>query len=209
MVKRIKSPISVSAQPFSLEEMHDLSKHVDRISISLDCFTRDLFNCYKSYYDWDLHWTRLKKAVEIFGKDHVISHVIVGLGETEQEAVETMYDLFNIGATPSLFAFTPIKGTYLESMRSPDLGQYRRIQIARYLLSKKMIEPSEICYRDGRIISFGGLENEVKTHTFQTWGCPNCNRPYYNEIPGKTIYNYPYNIFEEMLPGLISEAKLE
>ena len=26
---------------------------------------------------------------------------------------------------------------------------------------------------------------------FQTSGCPGCNRPYYNERPGRTMFNYP------------------
>jgi biotin synthase-related radical SAM superfamily protein len=26
---------------------------------------------------------------------------------------------------------------------------------------------------------------------FKTSGCPDCNRPFYNESPGETIYNYP------------------
>ena len=26
---------------------------------------------------------------------------------------------------------------------------------------------------------------------FQTSGCPDCNRPYYNEKPSGPIYNYP------------------
>jgi len=209
MVKRIHSPLSVSAQPFSMEEMHDLSKHVDRISISLDCFTKELFNRYKSFYDWELHWTRLKKAVEIFGKNHVISHLIVGLGETEREAVDTLKELFDIGVSPSLFAFTPLKGTALESKPPPELGKYRRIQIARYLLSKDEITPEEIIYSDGRIVSFGDAIDKVRPYAFQTWGCPNCNRPYFNEIPGRVIYNYPKSIDEELLPRLISEANLK
>ncbi|HPR41564.1 MAG TPA: radical SAM protein [Candidatus Methanofastidiosa archaeon] len=209
MVKKIKSPLSVSAQPFTLEEMHDLSKYVDRISISLDCLTKDLFSKYKSYYDWDLHWTRLKRAVEIFGRDNVISHVIVGLGETEREAVNTMQELFDIGAMPSLFAFTPIKGTKLENRPQPDLGTYRRLQIARCLLSKGSIMPEEITYDGGKISSFGDVLGEVDTRAFQTWGCPHCNRPYFNEVPGKTIYNYPNDIDQAKLPELISEAQLK
>ena len=47
-----------------------------------------------------------------------------------------------------------------------------------------------------RIIDFG-IDNDKLHHIiqsgipFQTTGCPNCNRPFYNERPGKKLYNYP------------------
>ncbi|MBN1786642.1 MAG: hypothetical protein JW825_06635 [Candidatus Methanofastidiosa archaeon] len=208
MVKRIKAPISVSAQPFSLEEMHELSRYVEKISISLDCFTKEIFSRHKSFYDWELHWTRLKKAVEIFGKNNVISHMIVGLGETEKEAVNTMYDIFSAGALPSLFAFTPLKGTKLSNRHPPDIGKYRRLQIARQLLQKRVIDPDDIQYEKGRIASFGDGILEVGVEAFETQGCPHCNRPYYNESPGKTLYNHPFGLKEERLHQLISEADL-
>jgi biotin synthase len=28
--------------------------------------------------------------------------------------------------------------------------------------------------------------------SFMTRGCPDCNRPYYNERPGGPMYNYPF-----------------
>ena len=209
MVKRIKAPISISAQPFSLEEMHDLSKYVDKISISLDCFTRDLFKQYKSFYDWDLHWTRLKKAVEIFGTGNVISHLIVGLGESEFDAVKTMDKLFKCGALPSLFAFTPIKGTKLYKMDPPKLGKYRRLQIVRHLLLKDKLSINDIKFDRGRIVSIGDSIDHIESDAFRTQGCPDCNRPYYNEVPGHTIYNYPYELPDENLKDLLKEAGLE
>lgn len=208
MVKRIKAPISISAQPFSLEEMHELAKHVDKISISLDCFTRGLFKKYKSFYDWDLHWTRLKKAVEIFGDGNVISHLIVGLGESEADAVYTMDKLFKCGVLPSLFAFTPMKGTRLSNMGPPQLETYRRLQIVRHLLYKDKLSVGDIQFESGRIVSIGNSIDDIGPNAFRTQGCPNCNRPYYNEVPGRTIYNYPYVPPEEQVECLLKESKL-
>ncbi len=37
---------------------------------------------------------------------------------------------------------------------------------------------------------------------FRTSGCPDCNRPYYNERPGGPLYNYPR-------PLTASEARRE
>jgi biotin synthase len=36
-----------------------------------------------------------------------------------------------------------------------------------------------------------------KSEAFQTTGCPNCNRPYYNEKPSGPIYNYPKDLTEK------------
>ncbi|MCK4366835.1 MAG: hypothetical protein KAW84_02670, partial [Thermoplasmata archaeon] len=42
----------------------------------------------------------------------------------------------------------------------------------------------------------GALE---KGDAFCTSGCPGCNRPFYNERPGCTPFNYPENLTEEQL----------
>jgi biotin synthase len=47
-----------------------------------------------------------------------------------------------------------------------------------------------------RIIGFGiekeALEKVVSTgKPFLTSGCPDCNRPFYNEKPSGPLYNYP------------------
>ena len=37
----------------------------------------------------------------------------------------------------------------------------------------------------------GLLGSIINGQAFQTSGCDDCNRPYYNERPGGLIYNYP------------------
>ena len=51
-------------------------------------------------------------------------------------------------------------------------------------------------YDEGKIIGFGvdkeTMSNVLKDgKAFQTSGCPDCNRPYYNERPSGPFYNYP------------------
>lgn len=210
IVRQIRAPVSVSAQPFTLEEMRSLSRHVDHISISLDCFTPSLFERYKSFYNWELHWARMRKAVEIFGRRKVISHLIVGLGETEEEAVATMAELVDMGVLPSLFAFTPVRGTAMAQTTPPDLGAYRRLQIARQLLVDGTVAAGDIACRNGRIVSYGtDILCHVGPRTFMTQGCPHCNRPYYNEVPGRELYNYPGPVTEERVRKLIAQAGVE
>ena len=67
-------------------------------------------------------------------RGNVSTHVIVGLGETEKEAVEVVQKCVDMGVLPALFAFTPVRGTALEAESPPNLEVYRRIQLARYLI---------------------------------------------------------------------------
>ncbi len=77
---------------------------------------------------------QLNEALEVFGKGNVSTHVIVGLGETEKEAVEVIQRCVDMGVLPALFAFTPVRGTALEAKSPPKLESYRRVQLARYLI---------------------------------------------------------------------------
>jgi biotin synthase len=43
---------------------------------------------------------------------------------------------------------------------------------------------------------------------FLTSGCPNCNRPYYNEKPSGPIYNYPRGLTEKEFSFILHELGL-
>jgi biotin synthase-related radical SAM superfamily protein len=55
----------------------------------------------------------------------------------------------------------------------------------------------DVCFDRKDCISDFGVDEEVSMRIVQTGepfltsGCPNCNRPYYNEKPSGPIYNYP------------------
>ena len=192
IVEDINNKISVSAQPFSEEELKTLSKKIERVGISLDCANKDLFEKIKPTYSWNGHWKKLEKAVEVFGEFMVTSHLIVGLGETEEDMVKVIQRLHSKKIRPSLFAFTPLKGTPLETKERPSLKKYRKLQLAYHLITEDI--SAKFKFKNGNITEFGVkiedfIENPV---IYTTRGCPQCNRPYFNESPGETIYNYPY-----------------
>jgi biotin synthase len=207
LVREIKSrvdlPISISCQPLNLKLMKTLAEYgVDRISIPLDASTKKVFNAIKGSliggpYDWDKQRDALREAVKIFGDGYVSTHLIVGLGETEKEIVQTIQWCVNQKIYPGLFAFTPIPGTILENKTQPSILSYRRIQIAHYLITKRKTSLEKMMFDiENNIMSFGvtkeKLRNSVKSgKPFITSGCPDCNRPYYNEKPGGPLYNYP------------------
>jgi biotin synthase-related radical SAM superfamily protein len=201
-------PVSVSCQPLNAENMQRLVKaNVDRIGIALDAATEKLFNQVKGAkangpYCWNEQFRQLREAVSLFGKGN-ITHLIIGLGETEKEAVSLIQQCADMGVLPALFAFTPIRGTKMESKSQPALAAYRRIQLARYLIANGNATLTDMNFDvAGRISSFGidkaKLTRIVETgKPFLTSGCSDCNRPFYNEKPSGPIYNYPRNLRRE------------
>ncbi|MFP3347441.1 MAG: radical SAM protein [Sulfolobaceae archaeon] len=142
---------------------------VDYLGVGLDT-VKSMWREVRKPYSYERYMDFIKDAVDVFGHRHVYVHLIVGLGESEEEMVNTMKELYALGAEVALFAFTPVKGTPYEKKERPSLEYYRRIQALRYKLST-------------------GKDGE---EAFLTSGCPSCDRPYYNESPlDKELYNIP------------------
>ncbi|WP_461866638.1 radical SAM protein [Thermococcus sp.] len=193
-------PVSVSITPVEeavLKRFKELG--VDYIGIGLDVASERLYPKIKdSLYSWEDMWRFTEESIEVFGKGKAFVHIIIGLGENDREVIETIQRVYDIGAEVSLFAFTPIKGTRLENLNPPPLERYRKIQIALYLIRKGITHLEDIKFReDGSLISFGvgkeKLREILKDEAFRTYGCPGCNRPYYNERPQREPYNFPFN----------------
>ena len=199
----IKVPISISCQPLNRENMQRLADAgAERIGIPLDAVTEELFNKVKGSsaggpYVWEEQFKLLSEAVEVFGKGKVSTHLIVGLGENEKEIVETIQKCVDMGVLPALFAFTPILGTALENNPQPPVPAYRRVQLARRLIFHRVARYEDMHFDEKDCISDFGVDKEDLMNVIQTGepfltsGCPNCNRPYYNEKPSGPIYNYP------------------
>lgn len=213
LVKEIKKhaaiPVSVSCQPLNKENIQLLAKAgVDRLGIALDAATEALFNKVKGKgaggpYSWENQFCMLSEAIAVFGRGNVSTHVIVGLGETEKEAAQIIQKCVDMSVLPALFAFTSIRGTALENNSPPPLESYRRVQLARYLMVKGSSRFEDMSFdNEGKITSFG-LANQTLNSIiegdapFLTSGCPDCNRPFYNEKPSGPIYNYPRKISHE------------
>ena len=192
-----KIPVSVSIVPVPRESMIALrDAGVDIISIALDAANPDIFERVKgkgvgNRFTWDGHWNALRIARDIF--QEVNTHLIVGMGESDEELVSVMRELKEMGITTALFSYTPVQGG-----TAPDIGRYRAVQLARYIIYRG---GGEIVIRDGKIQGFildSALKQEVRRGVpFLTSGCPGCNRPFYNERPGGVIYNYPRMLTEK------------
>jgi biotin synthase len=137
------------------------------------------------------------------------------LGESERDVVRIIQRLVERGVLPALFAFTPVRGTAMEEHARPSVESYRRVQLARYLIVNGISSFGDLRFDgDGRIVDFGvekeALQSIVNAgRPFLTTGCPDCNRPFYNEKPSGPIYNYPRSLDEEEKAEIWNQLKSE
>jgi biotin synthase len=190
-------PLSVSIRPRNLKEVRLLfEKGVSRLGLALDVVNEaDYQKIKKANYQEFLKFL-LKVSKEFPGR--ITTHLIIGFSETEKQVVELIKKLHENQITVSLFAFTPVPGTALAKQKPPQLAKYRRIQLAKFLITGVWQYRFKFNKQD-ELISVGWkkkdlLEKLYGTSLFQTCGCTGCNRPYYNERPGDMLYNYPYKL---------------
>ncbi len=214
ITKRLKEetdlPISVLVAPTLICDHNSLgamkNAGADRVGIAIDAATLELFDRLRGKgvegpHRWDHYWDVVRMAVGVFGKFHVGIHLIVGLGETEKEMVETIQKGQEMGAYTHLFSFYPEKGSPMENHSPPPISQYRRVQLARWIINESLGSLNQMKFDEtGRLVDFG-MEVTPLIHTrepFMTSGCPGrdgkvaCNRPYGNERPSAPIRNFPF-----------------
>lgn len=190
-------PVSVSMPPWGADFMEELRvAGAERLTVPLDCASPRLFTAVKGRGMPECLGA-LSHAVKVFGRGMVGTHVIVGLGETEEEAVNLIGSLLRMGVMPSLFAFTPVKGTTMEGGRPPPVATYRRLQLALYIMADSGAESEGFSFDNhGSITGYPVEKKAIEAivrggKPFETKGCPGCNRPYFNERVSGPVYNFP------------------
>jgi biotin synthase len=191
----------------------------DRVGIAMDAATPELFEHLKGKgvggpHRWDHYWDVVRMAMGIFGEFHVGIHLIVGLGETEKKMVEAIQMGQTMGAHTHLFSFFPEKGSPMEGHSPPPLSQYRRIQLARWIINEASGSLDHMRFdEEGKLVDFGiNIEPLLQGgKPFMTSGCPGkngqvaCNRPYGNERPSGPIRNFPFIPEPEDIKEIISQ----
>ncbi|MGQ9682232.1 MAG: radical SAM protein, partial [Anaerolineae bacterium] len=197
-------PISILATPGALRGRSDMEQlreaGADRLGIAVDAATPELFARHRPGLRWERYWRAVEEGASVFGLYHVGVHLIVGLGETEQQMVQAMQAVRGRGACTHLFSFYPEAGSRLESGPRPPMGQYRRVQLARQIIDEGLGSAEDMIFNEaGQITAFGiDIEPLLRSGAaFMTSGCPGadgrvaCNRPFGNERPGEPWRNYP------------------
>lgn len=219
-ISMLVAPTLVSPELYKREFEALRDAGAGRIGIAVDAGTPELFEVCRGAgvggpHRWDRYWQSVEAALDVFGEGMVGIHLIVGLGETEREMVETIQRARDLGARTHLFSFFPEKGSALAEGTQPPVGRYRRVQLARFLVDEGRTTARDMSFDgSGRITGFGVLDAALDDAVasglpFRTSGCPGtsgdiaaCNRPYANCLPGGEIRNFPFQPDEDDV-GLI------
>lgn len=198
VIEAVKSatdvPLDAAILPPTMDHVSELiAAGVDHVGFGLDAACERAF-CRLKGGDWARSLHLIQETARRH-PGHAAAHLIVGLGETEREMAGTIQTLHDWNVTVGLFAFTPVRGTEMEHTPPPPLALYRRLQAARHFIVHGLARADGFSFSpEGRLLDFG-LPNLPELLSdglaFQTSGCPDCNRPYYNERPAGPLYNYP------------------
>jgi biotin synthase-related radical SAM superfamily protein len=203
-------PISALIAPTLIRDLNRLDEiaeaGADMIGVAVDAATPELFERYRGHgvsgpHRWEHYWATLERSAAVMGRHKVGVHLIVGLGETEEEMIATIQRAHDLGAHTHLFSFYPEAGSPMQDHPQPSYGHYRRVQLARYIINNEHGRHEAMRYNEaGQIIDFGTETDELIRwgEPFLTSGCPGpdgrvaCNRPFGNERPGRAIRNYAF-----------------
>ena len=194
-----------------LEAVRDAG--VENMTVAVDCSTPELFDEMRGKtamgpHQWDKYIEGIQTAVDVMGPgiNSVGVHLIIGLGETEEEAIRFIEECYDMGARVHLFSFYPEAGSPMEEVDQPPMEAYRHVQLARHLFDTGQGRFEDMTFEEGRLVDLGVPEAIIddileEGHAFMTTGCPGCNRPFANETPSQAaeglLRNYPFVPTEE------------
>jgi biotin synthase len=189
-------PVSVSFSATSGEKDVEalLEAGADRVALPLDACEASIYQKVKGH-DMSRALELILRCARAF-PGRIGTHLIAGLGESEEDLIRLASRMFDAGVGVGLFAFTPLPGTRLAGAPPPDIGSYRRVQLCLYLMRQGLALVGDFDFRGGTVRRIAipaetVMKAALSGEPFRTSGCPDCNRPFYNERPGGTMYNYP------------------
>ncbi len=151
-LRRFSVPIGVSISPFPGVNRILKDAGADEVKYNLECADRELFPQVCPGISYGEIMDALVEAVEVFGRNHVFSNIIVGLGESDEALKRCIDDLTEKGIIPVLRAVYPHPIRAGEGdLERP--SEKRLLELARYL--KDAVEKSGLdgaaaltgCYR--------------------------------------------------------------
>ncbi len=204
--------IAMTVRTYEMKDVDEIfAAGADEVGLCIDAVDPDKFKEIKGG-DFEMHKEFVLEAADKY-PNKIATHLIAGIGETEKQMVEMMQELHDHKVIIALFAFTPVKGTDMENTDPPDMSSYRRIQIALHLIRNDR-NPKFKYGKYGEVVDFGLGKAKLfdlllGSNVFETSGCSDCNRPYYNERAGaKDLYNHPERIeegkFRQVFESVIS-----
>ncbi len=116
-----------------------------------------------------------------------------------------MQRLVDLGGHSHMFCFFPEKGSLMDHLPATPRDQWRRVQLARYLMDYAGVRLDQMRFDgQGRVVDFGLPRPELDAVidagiAFRTSGCPGkfredvsaCDRPY-GDSPPSDIASFPF-----------------
>ena len=212
ITSHVRTPLSLLVAPPTLNERRLQSfkdAGADMIGIGLDAVTEDLFRSLrtdvpKGGLKWHQYWRIVDAAREIFGPWKVNCHTLVGLGETDGDLMAIFARLLERQTFSYLFCFNPEPDSRLGGQPKTPLRRWRRIQLAKFLLEERGLDPSAFRFDDAgalvRIHAPRAMIDSVLAdgHAFMTNGCPSsggepgCTRPMGSWRPTEDPRDFPW-----------------
>jgi biotin synthase len=206
-------PVSILSNPTTMTAA-DVSRlkelGSDIFTVALDAATPEIFERTRgkgvsSPHSWAKYWEILAAARDIFGVQKFGAHIIVGMGETEYDVLSLVQQLVDMGGHSHMFCFFPEKGSLMDHLPATPRDQWRRVQLARYLIDYAGVRVEHMRFDEvGRVVDFGMPRPELDAIidagiAFRTSGCPGkvqkdisaCDRPY-GDSPPSDIASYPF-----------------
>ena len=227
--RRSSVPISALVSATLLDEEKLLrirDTGVDIVGVGLDAASEEVFSRTRGRgargpHSWSQHWDIIRLARKHFGPLKVNCHVIVGLGETDEELIDLFCQVRAEEIAAYLFSFNPEPGTDMAEVPRAPISRLRRIQLTKYLIEERGLPREAIAFDEA-----GGLlrvhapvaliEECVNAGTpFMTNGCPDragkmaCNRPFGSYRPGEEFRDYPFQPTEDDIAVIRSEAAFD
>ncbi len=206
-------PVSILSNPTTMTRadvarLKDLG--ADIFTVALDAATPQLFERTRgkgveSPHAWSKYWEILMDARDIFGPQKFGAHIIVGMGETEHDVLSLVQQLVDLGGHSHMFCFFPEKGSLMDHLPATPRDQWRRVQLARYLIDYRGVRVEQMRFDEaGRVVDYGLPQQELDAVidagiAFRTSGCPGkfaedisaCDRPY-GDSPPSNIASFPF-----------------
>ena len=216
-------PVSILSNPTTMERsdvkrLHELGS--DIFTVALDAATPEIFDRTRgkgvqSPHSWTKYWEILEDARDIFGPRKFGAHIIVGMGETESEALNLVQRIVDLGGHSHMFCFFPERGSLMDHLPATPRDQWRRVQLARYLIDFRGVRVDHMRFdEEGRVADYGLPKGELDAIiaegvAFRTSGCPGkfaddvsaCDRPY-GDSPPSDIASYPFQPNKNDIGGI-------
>lgn len=208
----VHTPLSLLVAPPTLNEerLRTLKEAgADMIGIGLDAVTEQLFRSIrtdvpKGGLRWEQYWGIVDHARAIYGPWKVNCHTLVGLGETDHDLMAIFERLLEREIFAYLFCFNPEPDSRMGDVPKTPVGRWRRIQLAKYLMEERGLDPDAFRYGDDGSLQRIHAPRELVERAvadgwaFMTNGCPSsggepgCTRPMGSWRPTESPRDFPW-----------------